>query len=59
MFIMFKSNNWGQDKGFSAVFTSEKAICGEESFIPSHNLYIRSPRLDKAGHYRRGYFSCR
>ena len=59
MFIMFKSNNWGQEKGFSAEFSSMNSICGGDEKIKGSNIKIMSPKLQKNGSYRRGYYSCR
>ena len=59
MYVLFKSNNWGQSKGFSARFTSEKSICGGKEYFEGQSLSIHSPYLNRDGVYRRGYLSCR
>ena len=56
---MFKSNSWGQHKGFSARFTKEPSLCGGEKIFDEQSLSIHSPKLNRRGIYRRGYLSCR
>ena len=59
IYLMFKSNSWGQHKGFSARFTREYPVCGGEKHFDGQSLSIHSPILYKRGIYRRGYLSCR
>lgn len=59
MYLMFKSNNWGQAQGFSARFTSLPPVCGDDLTFEDQSLSIQSPKLSPNGIYRRGYLSCR
>lgn len=59
MYLMFKSNNWGQGKGFTARFSREDPLCGGEQIFDGQSLSLQSPVLDRKGLYRRGYASCR
>ena len=59
MYLMFSSNSWGQDQGFSARFTRLSSLCGGDTRFKDQSLSIQSPRLPLNGLYRRGYISCR
>ena len=59
MYLMFSSNSWGQDQGFSARFTRLSSLCGGDTRFKDQSLSIQSPRLPQHGLYRRGYISCR
>ena len=59
MYLMFSSNSWGQDQGFSARFTRLSSLCGGDTRFKDQSLSIQSPRLPLHGLYRRGYISCR
>ena len=59
MYLLFKTNHWGQLAGFSAVFSRQSSVCGGREIFAGNSLSVTSPRLDPAGIYRRGYVSCR
>ena len=59
MYLLFKTNHWGQLAGFSAVFSRQSSVCGGRAIFAGNSLSVSSPRLDLTGVYRRGYVSCR
>ena len=59
MYLLFKSNSWGQLAGFSARFSRQNSPCGGREIFEGNSLSISSPRLESTGVYRRGYYSCR
>ena len=59
MFILFKSNSWGQLAGFSARFSRQNSVCGGRRMLEENSLSISSPQLEWPGVYRRGYVRCR
>ena len=59
MYLLFKTNHWGQLAGFSAVFSRQSSVCGGREIFAGNSLSLTSPRLDTTGVLRRGYISCR
>ena len=59
MFLLFKTNHWGQLAGFSAVFSRQSSVCGGREVFAGNSLSLGSPGLDPGGLYRRGYLACR
>ena len=41
MYLMFKTNNWGQLAGFSAVFTRQNSVCGGREILAGNRRDIQ------------------
>ena len=41
MYLMFKTNNWGQLAGFSAVFSRQNSVCGGREILAGNRRDIQ------------------